>query len=169
MAGRGGLRKLKDTPACPCSIKKGAPTGGAFFPAECRSADGILACPGGGKYATAAGGQNCDCRRGREKGTVLRRRNGVEGSPFGRRATTIPTSAERERVCGGGTERRAAPQGRYLRSEAWQMGGKRLFDMLRRRRYRPARGSVRGVTTKARRAVFASLPSYGRDPSLRSG
>ena len=169
MAGRGGLRMLKDTPACPCSIKKGAPAGGAFFPAECRSADGILACPGGGKYATAAGGQNCDCRRGREKGTVLRRRNGVEGSPFGRRATTIPTSAERERVCGGGTERRAAPQGRYLRSEAWQMGGKRLFDMLRRRRYRPARGSVRGVTTQARRAVFASLPSYGRDPSLRSG
>ena len=46
------------------------------------------------------------------------------------------------------------------------MGGKRLFDMLRRRRYRPARGSVRGVTTKARRAVFASLPSYVRDPSL---
>ena len=148
-----------------------------------RSTAEILACPEGvsltlrmtgqlsfwGKYATAAGGQNCDCRRWREKGTVLRRRNGVEGSPFGRRATTIPTSAERERVCGGGTERRAAPQGRYLRSEAWQMGGKRLFDMLRRRRYRPARGSVRGVTTKARRAVFASLPSYGRDPSLRSG
>ena len=45
MAGRGGLRKLKDTPACPCPIKKGAPAGGAFFPAECRSTDGILACP----------------------------------------------------------------------------------------------------------------------------
>ena len=39
-------------------------------------------------------GQNCDCRRGREKGTVLRRRNGAEGSPLGRRAATIPTSGQ---------------------------------------------------------------------------
>ena len=87
-----------------------------------RSTAEILACPEGvsltlrmtgqlsfwGKYATAAGGQNCDCRRWREKGTVLRRRNRVEGSPFAeekrsyrspyrRRVATTSTSGQAKR------------------------------------------------------------------------
>ena len=42
---------------------------------------------------------------------------------------------------------------RYLPQRGVANGAKRRFDMSRRRRYRPARGSVRGVTTAEHRAV----------------
>ena len=43
-------------------------------------------------------------------------------------------------------ERRAATQGRYLRSEAWAFGTQCRAHMLSRRRYRPDRGASGGVT-----------------------
>ena len=51
---------------------------------------------------------------------------------------TAAGGGNRERVCGGGTERRAATQGDMFRSEAWAFGAKRRAHMLRRRKYRPA-------------------------------
>ena len=76
--------------------------------------------PRGGKYATAAGGQNCDCRRGREKGTVLRRREGAEGActgdaprlsrRVGKKTVTAAGGGRKEQFCGGEKERKEPAQ-----------------------------------------------------------
>ena len=65
-------------------------------------------------------GQNCDCRRGREKGTVLRRREGAEGActgdaprlsrRVGKKTVTAAGGGRKEQFCGGEKERKEPAQ-----------------------------------------------------------